>query len=128
VTTKRKGKKIRGEILARRAFIAVGIITILLLSLYLIQVQIINNLASNASNNEVVLGTTSNIEEDSGGITFWKDYLSKYPKYFPGWLELSKLELEAGNTEGFIVAIYKAESLNPNSTEVEKLKFQYGLK
>lgn len=140
--TKRKGKKINIEKSALKVFYTVTILTILILSVYLIQIfqnnfynnlngssskiPIINNATKEQFNN--VLGAESEISSGVNDEAFWKEYLSKYPNYFPGWLELARLESEKNNFYEFTSALKKAENLNPNSNEVKELKFRYGLK
>lgn len=117
---KRKARKTQRRKLAGKAFVFAGVTTVLTLSLYLIQVHFTNK-------NPSVLGTESEAESALTELSYWKDYLAKYPSYFPGWIELARLESDRQNFEGFSFALKKAEYLNPNSKEVLGLKFEFGL-
>lgn len=127
IITKSKGKRNFVQKIVLKAFFVVGTITIFVLSLYLIQIFLINNNyeTKNISPNSV-LGMETESADEMNISAFWKDYLSKYPNYFPGWLELARLGSETSNYNEFREALEKAEDLNPNSEEVLKLKFQYG--
>lgn len=48
-------------------------------------------------------------------IAFWKGFLNENPDYFPGWVELAKIQLEQNNTSGYNYAIYKGKEINPNT-------------
>jgi hypothetical protein len=55
-------------------------------------------------------------------ITFWKSFLNLHPGYFPGWVELTELELILGNKDGAFNSYEKAFNISPNATELRELK------
>ncbi|MGD0523023.1 MAG: hypothetical protein ABSA43_00465 [Candidatus Microgenomates bacterium] len=50
--------------------------------------------------------------------TFWEEFLTKNPTYFPGWIELSKIDKADGNLLKSVQDLNRARSINPNSPEV----------
>lgn len=91
----------------------------LLLSLSVVNVTFLSNPADNG-----VLGLK--IVTDSNHVLlqerfFWKTLLSKYPTYFAGWIELTKIEVQLENISAAKVALEKAREINPNSSEVKRL-------
>lgn len=57
----------------------------------------INNYLSTVAAPEKVLGAEINTDV---AINFWNDFLTKYPDYIPGWLEIGRID--------------KAYSIDPN--------------
>jgi cytochrome c-type biogenesis protein CcmH/NrfG len=53
--------------------------------------------------------------------SFWLNHLSSHPSYFPGWLELAKIEKKLGNIGKSNYALIKAHEINPNSEELKSL-------
>lgn len=62
-----------------------------------------------------VLGVKNTYDKNKA---YWLEILSYYPDYFPGWIELTKLELEEGNLEKARDAFIKAGEIMPNSKEL----------
>lgn len=59
-------------------------------------------------------------------IIYWNYFLSKNNQYLPGWIELSKLELENGNYTKALEAYKKAKLIDPNSNVVKELSTKFG--
>jgi hypothetical protein len=124
---RKKRKKINYNRVVTKTFLVVLIITLLLLSFYLIQIFLNQEHFAASTTKAPVLGTSVEILGDGGDLSFWQDYVKLHPKYFPGWLKLAQLESERDNFDNFLDALKKAEILNPNSKEVRELKFRYGI-
>ena len=62
-----------------------------------------------------VESNTSKKESPQKEIAFWKEFLNENPEYFPGWVELAKIQLEQNNTAGYNYAIHKGKEINPNT-------------
>jgi hypothetical protein len=64
-----------------------------------------------------VLGTETEIQINPAQ-TFWEQFLAKNPNYFPGWIELSKIDEKNGNHPKSDEDLNHARSINPNAPEV----------
>lgn len=82
-----------------------AVITLLLLASY----NFTNYLLS-----KKVLGIENNLEEILKEKNFWNEFLAKNQTYYDGWIELSKLESELGNTQKAKDYSDKAKEINPN--------------
>jgi hypothetical protein len=64
-----------------------------------------------------VLGAQTEIQINPAQ-TFWETFLKTNPNYFPGWIELAKIDDENGNHLKSIEDLNHARSINPNAPEV----------
>ena len=80
--------------------------TFLLSSLAIILVLILSyfNLKSYFSSSQVLGAQTNTEQPNEKAKLFWEDFLNKNPTYFPGWIELARIEKERG--------------INPNTPEL----------
>ena len=46
---------------------------------------------------------------------FWETFLAEHPDYFPGWMELAKIDKDNGNPLKSFEDLSRAKSINPNS-------------
>jgi len=63
-----------------------------------------------------VLGTEIDTAEVLKEKDFWNEFLAKNPTYYDGWIELSKIESELGDTQKAKDCLDKAREINPNSS------------
>ncbi len=77
-------------------------------------------------NGAQVLGLSSQVASQDE-ISFWQDLTARYPNYLEGWVELTKLEIKARNTQQAILYLHKAKEIDPNSNEVKQLQTALGL-
>lgn len=66
-----------------------------------------------------VLGETTSIN----AVVFWREFLKSHPDYFPGWIELAKLQYKEGDLKGASYSIQKAKKINPNALQFENFSF-----
>jgi hypothetical protein len=101
-------------------FCVICIITTLLLTSHNLN-QYLRSFRKDNNPETNVLGTSKDdtflLEEKS----FWFEFLNLHPAYFPGWIELAKIEKNLGNSDGFNLAVEKAKGINPNSQEIVDL-------
>ncbi len=64
-----------------------------------------------------VLGAENEIKINPTQI-FWETFLAENPNYFPGWIELSKIDKANGNPLKSVEDLNHARSINPNTPEV----------
>jgi len=64
-----------------------------------------------------VLGTETEIKINPAQ-TFWESFLKENPNYFPGWIELAKIDNNNGNHLKSVEDLNHARSINPNAPEV----------
>jgi hypothetical protein len=55
--------------------------------------------------------------------TYWEELLNNHPDYFPGWLELAKLEYANGKADRAHEALVNARKINPNSQELKTMEY-----
>lgn len=55
-------------------------------------------------------------------IVFWQNFLNQNPEYYPGWVELAKLNVEAGNTTEAKEALNNASKIKPNADDLSEVK------
>jgi len=58
---------------------------------------------------------------------FWDNFLTNYPSYLSGWVELAKVELQLENVDSAIAALDIASNIDPNSGLVINAKKEFGL-
>lgn len=55
-------------------------------------------------------------------ISFWENFLAIYPDYKAGWIRLAKLEIKNANPLKARNALKMAENIDPNDSELKKIK------
>lgn len=92
--------------------------TFLLSSLAIILVLILSyfNLKS-YFNPPKVLGVQTEVKNNPEQ-TFWENFLKNNPTYFPGWIELAKIDKANGNPLTSFENLNKAREINPNTPEL----------
>ena len=53
---------------------------------------------------------------------YWTNFLKLNPNYFPGYVELTKIQLAKGERDKAIGTILKAKEINPNSPLITELE------
>lgn len=74
-----------------------------------------------------VLGAGSKIVDESPQMLlhqkeYWNDFLATHPSYLDGWIELTRIYLEEGNTVKARESFNKAYEISPNSRKIEPYK------
>lgn len=64
-----------------------------------------------------VLGAQTEIKRNPAQ-TFWETFLAENPNYFPGWIELAKIDDSNSNHLKSVEDLNHARSINPNAPEV----------
>lgn len=62
-----------------------------------------------------VLGVETSNEREVQDLVFWQSFLAKNPEYFPGLIELAKIQIKLGDKEAYDQTISKIRALGPNS-------------
>jgi len=68
-----------------------------------------------------VLGVETSNEEVIQNLSFWQSFLAKNPEYFPGLVELAKIQIKQGDKEAYDQTISKIRTLGPNSPMLKYL-------
>ena len=74
---------------------------------------------TNTKENIRVLGKKDFLLEEKD---YWEKFLNLHPNYFPGWLELTKIEIKLNEKKNTQNTFSKAFKINPNSQELINLK------
>ncbi|OGM09797.1 hypothetical protein A2W13_01285 [Candidatus Woesebacteria bacterium RBG_16_36_11] len=53
---------------------------------------------------------------------FWVNYLESNPNYFPGLIELAKIQIANSKYDRALQTLLKAKSIDPNSDIIEELE------
>ena len=53
---------------------------------------------------------------------FWVNYLELNPNYFPGLIELARIQIANSQNDKAIKTLLKAKNIDPNSDVIEKLE------
>lgn len=77
-----------------------------------------------------VLGSQTQIKNEEikvikQEINNWEGFLKENPTYFNGWIKLVDLKLQVGDLNGAKIAYQKALQIDPNSSEIQRLKLNF---
>ena len=64
-----------------------------------------------------VLGVQTEVNINPQQV-YWEIFLAKNPSYFPGWVELAKIDKANANPLKSFEDLNKARGINPNSQEL----------
>lgn len=116
-STKKQPKNIFLSILYACVFITIISLSLFNLALY------------SSSPTKGVLGLKIELDTKSALLQqeiFWKKILEENPTYFPGWIELAKVEIQLENLEAAKEALFEAKNINPNSEILKKIMDDLG--
>lgn len=77
--------------------------------------------------NQKVLGEKTDITPLLDEKAYWQDLVDKNPTYIDGYLQLAKVDIEAGNRNEALEFIKTALQLDPNSTKIPQVQKELGL-
>jgi len=101
-------------------FLSILIVLILiLLSLPNISLYLSKPHQSTQDENTKVLGKKDFLLEEKN---YWENFLKSHPDYFPGWYELTEIEIKLEENNDAQKAFSKALKINPNSQKLLNLK------